>query len=247
LNLHQCIKKKYGKSKQTFIQGISMGAVIGTLIAENHAEDFSGVLAMAFPLRDEKKHYTLTYRPRIPILFFSNQNEIADPRAYAAKVKKGNASIPPVVWYVSRDGHVNISSTEEDAAIKALITLVETGKIEKGKDAILPPPVRESSALFKDGGAYAVIKYIHPVYGNMEIDLIEKDLKKLEIQKGTSFKLTFKDKQVNVFWGDAYGDVPKGEWVAFVTANGILEVARNFENAGKTLGCKVDDKIFIKN
>ncbi len=246
LNLHQYIEKKYGKSKQTFIQGISMGAVIGTLIAENHAEDFSGILAMAFPLRDEKKHYTLTYRPKIPILFFSNQDEIADPRSYAAKVKKGNASIPPVVWYVSRDGHVNISDTEEDAAIKALITLVETGKIEKDKDAILPPPVRESSALFKDGGAYAVIKYIHPVYGNMHIDFIEKDLKKLGIQKKTTFKLTFKDKQVNVFWGDAYGDVPKGEWVAFVTANGILEVARNFEDAAKTLGCKVNDKIFIK-
>lgn len=245
LDLRQYIEKKYGKPKQAFIQGISMGAVIGTLIAENHAEDFSGVLAMAFPLRDEKKHYTLTYRPKIPILFFSNQNEIADPRSYTAKVKKGNASIPPVVWYVSRDGHVNISGTEEDAAIKGLITLVETGKIEKDKDAILPPPVRESSALYKDGGAYAVVKYIHPAYGNMDIDIIEKDLKKLGIQKRTSFKLSFKDKQVSVFWGDAYGDVPKGEWIAFVTANGTLEIARNFENAAKTLGCKVGDKILM--
>lgn len=245
LNLHRYIEKKYGKPKQIFIQGISMGAVIGTLIAENHAEDFSGVLAMAFPLRDEKKHYTLTYRPKIPILFFSNQNEISDPRSYAAKVKKGNAVIPPVVWYVSRDGHVNISDTEENAAIKALITLVETGKIEKNKDAILPPPVRESSALFKDGGAYAVIKYIHPAYGNIHIDFIEKNMKKLGIQKGTSFKLTFNNRQVNVFWGNAYGDVPKGAWIAFVTANGILEVARNFENAAKTLGCKIGDKVYI--
>lgn len=245
LNLHHYIEKKYGTSKQTFIQGISMGAVIGTLIAENHWENFSGVLAMAFPLRDEKKHYTLTYRPKIPILFFSNQNEIADPRSYTAKVNKGNASILPVVWYVSRDGHVKISDSEEYAALNGLFTLVKTGKIEKDKDVIMPPPVRESSALFKDGGAYAVIKYIHPAYGNMHFDFIETDLKKLGIQKGTSFKLTFKDKQVNVFWGDAYGDVPKGEWIAFVTANGILEVARNFENAGKTLGCKVGDKIYI--
>ena len=246
LNLNQYIEKKYGKPKQAFIQGISMGAVIGTMIAENHAEDFSGILAMAFPLRDEKKHYTLTYRPKIPVLFFSNQNEIADPRSYAARVEKGSASISPVVWYVSRDGHVNISDTEEYAALEGLFTLVETGKIEKDKDAILPPPVRESSALFKDGGAYAVIKYIHPAYGNMHIDFIEKDLKKLGIQKRTSFKLTFKNKQFKVFWGDAYGEVPKGEWIAFVTANGILEIARNFENAGKTLGCKVNDKIYIK-
>jgi pimeloyl-ACP methyl ester carboxylesterase len=245
LDLRQYIEKKYGKPNQTFIEGISMGAVIATLIAENHAEDFSGVLGTAFPLVHENKYYTLTYHPKIPILFFSNQNEITDPRSYAAKVKKGNASIPPVVWYVSRDGHVNISDTEEYAALKGLITLVETGTIEKDKDAILPPPVRESSALYKEGGAYAVVKYIHPVYGNMNINFIEKDLKKLGIQKRTSFKLTFKDKQVSVFWGDAYGDVPKGEWIAFVTANGTLEVARNFENAGKTLGCKVGDKIFI--
>lgn len=246
LNLRQYIEKKYGNPNQTFIQGISMGAVIATLIAENHAENFSGVLGVAFPLVHENKYYTLTYRPKIPILFFSNQNEIPDPRSYAAKVKKGNASILPVVWYVSRDGHVNISDTEEYAALKGLFTLVETGKIEKDKDAILPPPVQKSSVLFKDGGAYAVVKYIHPAYGNMDIDFIEKDFKKLGIQKRTSFKLTFKENQVNVFWGDAYGDVPKGKWIAFVTANGTLEVARNFENAAKTLGCKTGDKIFIE-
>ena len=245
LDLYRHIEKKHGKPEQTFIEGFSMGAVIGTLIAENHAENFSGVLAVALPLVDENKLFSLTYRPQIPILFFSNQNEIADPRSYTAKVKEGNGSLLPVVWHVSRDGHVNISDTEEYEALQGLFTLVETGKIEKNKDAILPPPVKESSALFKDGGAYAAVKYIHPVYGNIHIDVIDKDLDKLGIQKRTSFKLTFNDKQVKVFWGDAYGDVPKGDWIAFVTANGTLEVARNFENAGKTLGCKVGDKIFI--
>ncbi|UCH97005.1 MAG: SAM-dependent chlorinase/fluorinase [Candidatus Aminicenantes bacterium] len=246
LDLRQYIEKKYGKPNQTFIQGISMGAVIATLIAENHAENFSGILGIAFPLVHENKYYTLTYRPKIPILFFSNQNEIADPRSYAGKVKPGKTSIPPVVWYVSRDGHVNISDTEEDTALKGLITLVATGKIEKDKDITLPAPVLKSSALFKDGGAYGTVKYIHPAYGNMDIDILEKDLKKLGIQKSTSFKLIFKDKQLNVFWGNAYADVPQGEWIAFVTANGTLEVARNFENAAKTLGCKIGDKILIK-
>lgn len=246
LDLRHYIEKKYGKPNQTLLQGISMGAVIGTLIAENHSKHFAGILGMAFPLIEEGKYYTFMYKPKIPILFFSNRDELAAPRSYAGKVKPGNKSIPPVIWRVSRDGHVNISDTEEDAALRALITLVETGKIEKNKDLTLPTPILESRARFKDGGAHAAIKYIHPVYGNMTIYIIEKDLKKLGIQNRTSFKLIFKDKQVKVFWGNSYGDVPRGKWIAFLTANGPLEIARNFEDAAGTLGCKIGDTVFIE-
>jgi hypothetical protein len=40
--------------------------------------------------------------------------------------------------------------------------------------------------------------------------------------------------------------VPRGEWVAFVTAEGQLRVARCFANAAEQLGCAPGDLLSIR-
>ena len=243
--LQQHIVKTYGKPMRVLIDGSSMGGTIVTLIAETQPEEYDGVLAIgaALSLQDPHHPYLLTYVPRIPLLFLSNQNEVTGPREYVQKA--GKASVLPALWYVARDGHVNVTHAEHEAAIRALIRYIETGRIKHSKDATIHPAVRESSAKFKDGGAYGKVTKIHPSYGNLNPEFIEADLKTLRLAPNSHFQVKFREKSFKVFLGTTYSDVPRGEWVAFLTAEGNLKIARNFANAAKALGCQSGDMIFI--
>ena len=170
-------------------------------------------------------------------------SEVTGPREYVQKA--GKASVLPALWYVARDGHVNVTHAEHEAAIRALIRYIETGRIKHSKDATIHPAVRESSAKFKDGGAYGKVTKIHPSYGNLNPEFIEADLKTLRLAPNSHFQVKFREKSFKVFLGTTYSDVPRGEWVAFLTAEGNLKIARNFANAAKALGCQSGDMIFI--
>jgi pimeloyl-ACP methyl ester carboxylesterase len=245
--LRRHIIAQFREPEKIIVLGTSMGATIGTLIAEAHPNDYDAVLNLgaAFSKKIPEETVTFTYNPKIPILFLGNQNELQSPKKYLKLAAK--ASIPPILWYVSRDGHVNISELEKEGAFLALDSIIATGRrLRNNHDATIQTGSMESNAAFKDGGAYAKVKSIHPAFGNLETEFIEKDLNALGIVKKTYFQLIFKDKTLKVFYGTAYSDVPKGEWIALLTANGTIEIARNFKNAGDTLGCKKGDRIFIK-
>ncbi len=245
--LRRHIIAEFREPEKIIVLGTSMGAAIGTLIAETHPNDYDAVLNLGAVLswKTPEETVTFTYDPKIPILFLSNQNERQSPKKYIKQA--AGASIPPILWYVSRDGHVNISELEKEGAFYALTATIGTGRqLRNNHDATIQTGSMESRAVFKDGGAYAKVKSIHPAFGNLETEFIEKDLNALGIVKKTYFQLIFKDKTFKVFYGAAYSDVPKGEWIALLTANGTIEIARNFKNAGDTLGCKKGDRIFIK-
>jgi hypothetical protein len=245
--LRRHIISQFREPEKTIVLGTSTGAAVGTLIAETYPNDYDAVLNLGADLfkRTPEETVTFNYNPKIPILFLGNQNERQSPGKYIKQA--AGASIPPILWYVSRDGHVNISELEKEGAFYALESIIATGRrLRNNHDATIRTGAMESKTVFKDGGAYAKVKSIHPAFGNLETEFIEKDLNALGIVKKTSFQLIFKDKTFKVFYGTAYSDVPEGEWIALLTANGTIEIARNFENAGDTLGCKKGDRIFIK-
>ena len=74
---------------------------------------------------------------------------------------------------------------------------------------------------------------------------VSADLQQLGITVDSYFVVGKGDKAFKVQLGRTYSDVPRGHWVAFITAEGTLTVARNFENASRTLTCKPGDRIFI--
>lgn len=84
-------------------------------------------------------------------------------------------------------------------------------------------------------------------YGNIDTDLAVSDLEPLGLQKGDSFSVSFGDKTFAVYLGTTYSDVPRGDWVAFVTEMGNLRIARNFENAATTLGVEQGDTIILSH
>lgn len=93
----------------------------------------------------------------------------------------------------------------------------------------------------------AEVSAISDDHGNIDTNAGAEAIAELQLQKGKSFPVGFGDKEFKVYFGDTYSDVPRGDWVAFVTEGGTLRIARNFEDAAATLGVKVGDTITLFN
>ena len=57
--------------------------------------------------------------------------------------------------------------------------------------------------------------------------------------------ITFGRVVFNVLRGRGFADVPVGEWVAFLSAQGTFTIARSFANAAGTSGCMSGDSLFV--
>ena len=235
------IAAKHGKPSRVFVDGASMGGAIALLIAENPRDGWEGVLCIGPALIDSPK---FTHKPKVPVVFLCNQNEVTAPREYMAKLAEG--AVKPALWVVRRDGHCNVNDTEQLNAFRALVAYTQDKPIELSKDATVDTATSVSVAVFRDGGAAAKVLAVSPAYGNFNTQFIAGDLDKLGIKKGDRFVVQFGDRKYEVLLGTTYGDVAQGEWVAFFTAEGQLKIARNFANAVELLGCKDGDEILIR-
>lgn len=234
--LRKYVVEKYGMPERVYLLGASMGGAIVTRMAETRKGQYDGVLAIGAALNIGGINYA--FAPQMPVLFLSNQNEMNDPRQYQQRAAV--TPLIPAVWQVKRDGHCNTNDREELLALRALFAWREKGAIDDEKDAtiVLTPA---SVARFHDGGASAAV-------ANADINtrFVAADLEKLGITHGKTFALTFKEKTVNVLLGSSYFDVPRGQWVAFVMADGYVKIARNYASVREMLGCKEGDEIFIQ-
>lgn len=59
--------------------------------------------------------------------------------------------------------------------------------------------------------------------------VVEADFRSIGIAAGKSFQLRCRDNTFNVLLGRGFGDVPLGEWVAFLSAQGARYLADNLE------------------
>ena len=158
--------------------------------------------------------------------------------------KSSKAPVVPAVWSIDRDGHVNIGHEEWLVAIDGLLQFIRTGEIENGKDNTIKSAVK-SKAAFTADGALTNVTSINASFGNLETEFTNEDLDALDIKRRSSFWVTFNEKTFKVFYGTTYSDVPQGDWVAFITAEATLRIARNYDSAAQALGCKVGDTIMI--
>lgn len=243
-SLRLYLKEQYGKPRRTFVLGYSMGGAIGTMLAETCGSEYTGVVVVgaALGMRDANNPYQYTYRPKVPILFLANQSELKGPADYVARA---GASERAVLWTVKRDGHCNVRDAETGAALDGLVNWAATGKIARDEDATIPADNLSSVATFRDGRAYATVTRVTSDFGNVYTQFVQADLARLDMTVGSRFKVGCGGKAFNVVLGKTYSDVPRGEWVGFLTAEGWLEIARNSDNAAKELGTNVGDVIWI--
>src|SRR5205807_662306 len=110
------IAEKYGSPERVLLEGESMGGLIVTLLAERERSDlplYAGAVAIgaALQMKEPNSNLGLSLQPKIPLLFLTNQTELEGPKTYLnAKAPPEQSTVRPVLFRVSRDGHVNVNA-----------------------------------------------------------------------------------------------------------------------------------------
>jgi pimeloyl-ACP methyl ester carboxylesterase len=248
-HLRTHLAKKYGAPKRVYLMGESMGGAIVTSLMETKAADYAGAVAIGAALQVESMEpgFAFTRQPRGPILFLTNQTELDAPQAYVTTTAKSAAA--PVLWRVSRDGHVNVNAAEKLAALDAVVAWAEGGPPPAaGFDATLTVPAGKSAVEFAadNSAGHGRVTAIHPVYGNLTLDFQPADLARMGIGPEDSFALDAGGKTFRVVYGRTFGSVPHGDWVGFPDPDGRVTVAINRGNAATTAGLKVGDPVTLR-
>ena len=122
---------------------------------------------------------------------------------------------------------------------------IETGNYRSITDGTRPVPERETGTVSKNGKLVNTVTAIDRFFGNATLGFHPNELTEAGIQQGETFVIEIDGQQRNVFYGESYGDVPQGEWVAFPLADDQILVARNHESAVQTAGLEVGKEIKI--
>lgn len=244
--LRDHIERTEGRPALVLLKGISMGGTIVTLMAENHADRYQGALAIALATRARDAEHPLefSHAPKVPVLFLSNRSELDDPERYVDRVSPD--ALAPALWRIERDGHANVNAAEKAAALDALIRWVDTGAIERLRDGTLHPTVSAPAARIDQGVALGQVAQLTDTHGNLFTTFRPGDFARIGIAVGDSFELTGGGRTLTVKYGTTYSDVPRGEWVAFLRAEGVILIARNFANAAETLGLQQGDTLRVR-
>jgi pimeloyl-ACP methyl ester carboxylesterase len=246
IRLRNLIVETHGPLALVIIEGQSMGGTIVTHLAERRPDLFNGAIAIGAALQaeDPEDPLILTHEPKIPILFLSNRSEISGPRAYVEAAS--NAPIPPVLWKVERDGHVNVNEPERLLAIDGMVGWMTAGTIEASRDITVEIATKGSKVQFDDTGATGRVTDITHNHGNVFIDFGRLDFARLGIKTGDNYSLRTGEITVKVRYGTTFSDVAVGEWISFPTAEGDTIVAINHGNAFEHLGSAIGDTVRIE-
>ena len=99
--------------------------------------------------------------------------------------------------------------------------------------------------MFKDRGAYGTVMRLEPPFGNLETSFVASDLRSLQIASGSSFGVQCRENTFTVLLGQHWTDVPRGGWVAYLSMEGGVIIARNSANASEQSGCQPGDSVFV--
>lgn len=154
--------------------------------------------------------------------------------------------MPPALWTIDRDGHVNINAAERTAAIEGLIRWITTNEIERRHDATRPGPATTSTVEFVDGALRGHVAEITPGYGNLFSSCVPADFEKLGLTRGDRFDLEINGRTFRVVYGTDYDDAARGSWVAFPRAEGLILFAVNRGNAAEAAGASEGDAMIVR-
>jgi len=266
--LREHVASAFGEPTRVILEGDSMGGAIVTLLAERGDGTYTGAIAVGAALQVREPNGTtgVNFRPKVPLLFLTNQSELEGPRAYVQQATTlatlERDLVAPVVFRVSRDGHVNVNQAERLLAVRALMGWIEVGRASLPGTApragdspaaeffdatVVPRPLPSKVTPTADGrGFVATIQEVSAIYGNAYVDAQPADFAAAGIQPGTFFRLSVGEQVFRVRYGRDFDSVERGQWVMFPNAEGFFWLARNLENAARTAGLSVGGGVVIE-
>ena len=235
-----------GEVKRCILVGSSMGGLISTLAAEGAIDNLHGVVAIGAYLgnRETGAYYgTLTWKPKVPVLFLTNETELDHPRHYREKAGAQTTAL----WEVKRPGHCNVSAIERYNAVTAVDSWIDGSVPEhdREKDGTVRPPARKSTATKVDGGLAGKITFVSASFGNLSSDLVSSDLESLDLKVGTKVIVKSDAAQLEATVALYRTDVEEGKAAIYVTPDGWVAIVINGGNAANALQVKNDDRVTI--
>lgn len=246
--LHDHIARTDGTPELVLLLGESMGGLIVTLLAEQPAGRYHGAVAVgaALDLREPEQPLVPSGTPTIPLLFLTNQSELAGPAAYVEAARA--TPKPPALWIIARDGHVNVNAAERTAAIQGVLEWITTGTIDRARNATIDVAVTADHGVeIINGTAHGRVGSVTDGHGNLFTTFTLADFAQLGINRGDAFVFEAGGRTWSVTYGSDYRDVPVGEWVAFPRAEGVILIAINRGNAAATAAVRVGDPLLIRH
>jgi len=244
--LKNWIQANIGSIELTILEGESTAGTLVLQIAEESPEIADGVVAIgAFvELNDPASDSYLRAEPEIPAVLMSNLTELDGPMAYAAKAE--NAPIKPMLRPLLRPGHVNANHVERYDALKDLISWIESGNYSMVTDGTRSVPERDTGTVYESGSIINQITNIDRYFGNLELGFHPDEFAEIGIEQGQHFIMEIDGQQRDVFYGESYGDVEEGRWIAFPHANDHILVARNYGHAANTANVNIGDEVKVQ-
>ncbi len=234
--------EKHGAVKRCILVGNSMGGLIGTLIAEGAMDGVQGVVNIGAYIGEWQKeefYHSLTWKPKAPVLFLTNQDELEHPKHYHGKAGADMTAL----WEVRRNGHCNTSDAENLQAVLAVNAWIDGKAPDKNKDGTVPPTIRPSSATKSDAGLTGKIRMASESWGNLSTEFVAADLESLGLKIGDKATVSSGGKKLEVSVVNYRSDAEQGKGALYLTPNGWVVIMINGGNAAKALGVKTGDSI----
>lgn len=244
--LKEWIGTELGEIDLVVLEGESTAGTLLLRIAERNPDLASGVIALAafIEVEDSSSDDYLTAEPKIPAILMSNLTEIEGPVAYVALAQ--NAPVTPSLRPLRRPGHVNLNWVERWDAFRDLEAWLTGGTVSTFVDGTRKVPGRETRTREEQGALINSVTSVNPFYGNATLGFHPDELRAGGIEQGTTVELEAHGKTWSIFYGESYGDVGLGEWIAFPAADDQVLLARNHQSATETAGLAVGDTISIR-
>lgn len=242
--LRDHVVKEHGEVKRCLVIGSSMGGLIGTLAAEGALDRVDGMVAIGAYLGTEERegfHPALTWQPKAPLIYLTNQDELEHPKHYRTKAGPEKTAL----WVVKRDGHCNTSDAERLKALLAVDAWVDGTVPAKEKDGTVYPPVRESTAKKVDGGLEGKVTLASASWGNLSTGFVAADLTALGLKSGDMAVVSGSKGKLAVKVVGYRSDVAPGEGALYLTPNGWVAVVVNGGNAAKAIGVTTGDGVVL--
>lgn len=259
--LREHIASRFGAPLRVLLEGDSMGGLVVALMAEREplgVKLYHGAVAIgaALDVREPNATLGLSLQPRIPLLFLTNQSELQGPRSYVTSELQREAEVAPVLFRISRDGHVNVNQAERLAALRAVNAWIDRGRSALPGGAspgafhdatVTPAPQPSQVKPHVDGRGFdARVIEVSAVYGNVFINAQPADFAAAGMERMTWVQLTANDLTFRVLHGRDFNSVKRTEWVTFANADGFYWLARNFADAAATAKLKVGDTVTLR-
>ena len=231
--------------QRVVLEGESTAATLVLRIAERNPELADGVIAKGafINLQDSDADSYLHATPSIPAILMSNLTELDGPISYAAASE--GAPVRPALRPLLHPGHVNVNWMERRDAFISVSEWMHGDRPEMITNGTRTLPARETGTLRKGAGIRNRVIRINPFFGNAYLGYHPDELTEWGLQQGDYFLIETHGELRRVYFGESYGDVPLGDWVAFPTASDTILLARNHQSAAESAALSLGDDITL--